>query len=140
MQNTKEEIEAILVSMGLTNIAFNLPIKKQIDSLDLTALVIAVEDEWNISITDEDQYELRTFDDLIKLIHLKTRHMTTEKKPTIDDQIKFIKDFVLDPIMRDAIIENLLAIRYQESIRLAATTHEHAKYPLTNASGHSFSE
>jgi acyl carrier protein len=114
MQNTKEDIEAILVSMGLTDIAFNLPIKKQIDSIDLTGLIIAVEDEWNISITDEDRDELVTFDDLIKLVHLKTQHMTaevTEKAPTIDEQIQFIEDFVIDPVMMRAIKENLIAVR-----------------------------
>jgi len=74
MENTKEDIEAILVQMGLANIAFNLPIRKQIDSIDLVALVIAVEDQWNVSITDEEQDELITFDDIIKLIYEKTRH------------------------------------------------------------------
>lgn len=123
MQSTKEEIETILVSMGLEQIAFNLPIKKQIDSMDMTTLIIAVEDQWQISITDEDQEELATFDDLIKLIHLKTADRIPSfyngTSPTIDDQIDFmdkIRPWFREQLpkteqMIKAIKENLIAIR-----------------------------
>jgi len=58
--------------------------------------------------------------------------MTITEKPTIDDQIKFIKDFVADPPMRDAIIENLIAIRYQQQIAQAGQVDSNALVtPLT---------
>jgi len=147
MQNTKEEIEAILVSMGLTNIAFNLPIKKQIDSIDLTGLIIAVEDEWDISISDEDRDEIATFDDLIKLIHLKTRHMTIEANPTIDQQIAYLDELENqgNSSMIKAIKENLIAIRLQEYARntpliYPATITSDVEPPFQHPSGHSFTE
>jgi len=74
------------------------------------------------------------------------------KKPgiEIEDQIKFIEDFVADPEMRDAIKENLIAIRYQQKIREASAVSTTAMiYPLTpneveykpgTNSGHSFTE
>ena len=144
MENTKEEIEAILVSMGLTNIAFNLPIKKQIDSIDVTGLIIAVEDEWDISITDEDRDELVTFDDLIKLIHLKTQHMipqVTEKAPTIDEQINYI-DGMKHPgniEMIKAIKENLIAVRMISYTGIPQHT-TYVEPQFQHPSGHSFTE
>jgi acyl carrier protein len=121
MQNTKEEIEAILIQMGLTNISFNLPIKSQMDSLDMTALIIAVEDEWHISISDEDQYRLPTLDDLVKLIHAKTEAID-KHIPTINEQIHYM-DVLLAagqrPNMVRAIKENLIAVRVIKQTRTA---------------------
>jgi len=74
------------------------------------------------------------------------------KKPgiAIEDQIKFIEDFVADPEMRDAIKENLIAIRIQQRVREASAVSTTARmYPLTTDeveytsgtnSGHSFTE
>lgn len=151
MQTTKEEIEALLVSMGLDNIAFNLPIKKQIDSLDKVALVIAVEDQWQISITDEEQSELVTFDDLIKLIHSKT--IEDETSPSIDQQIEYIEGLRHrgNINMIKFIKENLIVIKLQMKIRETAKTmrpllgdypipYTDVEPPFTHPSGHSFTE
>jgi acyl carrier protein len=133
MQNPKEEIEAILIQMGLTNISFNLPVKNQMDSLDMTALIIAVEDEWHISISDEEQYCLPTLDDLVKLIHAKTEAID-KHIPTINEQIQYM-DVLLAagqrPNMVRAIKENLIAVQIQMQIRDRRVDRPD-KYPLIN--------
>ena len=114
MQNTTEGIRDILDEMDL-DIVFNLPLKKQMDSLDVTALVIAVEGHWMISITDEDQESIGTIEDLVKLIQAKLKELGVDSvKPTIDEQLKYM-DVLLAvghrPAMVKAIKENLIAVR-----------------------------
>jgi len=144
MKSIEEKITAILQDLGLWDVRFSLPLDAQIDSLDLTAIIVAIEDEHGIEITDEDRYNCNTMDDYVALIQSKliaknrvdtlkeAGMLTYPESPPIEDQIKFIEDFVVDPHMKEAIRSNLEAIRLQQQIRHAAKIDSNAMvYSLT---------
>lgn len=142
METTTSKLKSILEKMDCKYIVFETPLKGQMDSIDLTAMVIWIENEFGITITDEERDECTTALDYVALIDSKlipvevTNCYTIGYKPTIDDQIKFIEDFVVDPEMNKAIKENLLAVRMQQMVKRAADMHMES----STMSGHSFSE
>jgi len=144
MKSIEEKITDILQELGLWDVKLSIPVSLQMDSIDLTALIVSLEDEYGIEITDENRYDCNTLDDYVSLIQCKliaknkldtlkeAGMLTYPESPPIEDQIKFIEDFVVDPEMSKAIRENLITLRLQQQIRHAAKTDSNAMvYPLS---------
>jgi acyl carrier protein len=66
-QNPKERLEALIRKLGF-RVDFNSKISDSMDSLDIAELIIEIETEFEIDITEADEGSIITFNDLLALI------------------------------------------------------------------------
>jgi len=67
----KSKIEWLLTKMG-TELAFDKAYKYQnFDSLEFVELILMVEQEFKISITDEEMADVKKMDDLVEVVESK---------------------------------------------------------------------
>lgn len=62
--------------------SYNLKIHLNLDRLDVIEIIMNIEKEFNIKISDDDESNLVTVGDLIKLVEMKTKDLGTTPKET----------------------------------------------------------
>jgi acyl carrier protein len=116
----REHVSTVVNELGYPDLDYTKFLNKQMDSIDLTAMVVTLEEELSISISDEDRYACKTMNDFIYMIETKVFMNKYDlpndyRKKTIDEQITWMNRLHFESdddqqMVRD-IKENLIAIR-----------------------------
>ena len=74
---TTREVHAAISSIAQTELGFEGPLPtgdlaEHLDSMQRLTLVVAIEDRFKICFEPEDEIEIRTMDDVIRLVKAKT--------------------------------------------------------------------
>jgi len=74
-QNILEKVTSILAKIhsGEVKPTSNLETDLHLDSLDITEAVIEIEDEYKISINDDDFKDIKTVNDMVNLIETRMK-------------------------------------------------------------------
>lgn len=71
---SEDQIKQAVIELGREELQWEQDIpegdlSEYLDSMKRLSLVVAIEDHWQICLEPEDEEEIRTLDDLVKVIH-----------------------------------------------------------------------